>query len=189
MTLSVAHAAKPAPLRTGLVSSASVGARSSSLLMHRGVVTYEIANGFELFLPGYNSNYRAEISLMHYKDIKVHRGDYFELQTKVKLFDFKTPLSSARLEPNLVYTTGLGNSRHNNYAYGAGGEAGDLTYHSLGIWVAIPEVVDRFYPNLQLTYFETASSQRNGVFAKDRNHGILFSFIASFSVLDWWKKP
>lgn len=151
--------------------------------------TYEIANGFELFLPGYNSNYRAEISLMHYKDIKVHRGDYFELQTKVKLFDFNTPLSSARLEPNLVYTTGLGNSRHNNYAYGAGGDAGDLTFHSIGIWVAIPEVVDRFYPNLQLTYFETASSQRNGVFAKDRSHGILFSFIASFSVLDWWRKP
>lgn len=252
---SMVFAEKPKPLRTGLLSTASVGARMSSLLTHRGVVTYddfqvspflvlifldekveylgdsigfrdfiagdylrfrtrlqyvsdtpflpsnkniedkgtdredtyEWANGFELFLPGYNKNYRAELSLMHYKDIKAHRGEFFEFQGKVKLFDFTTPLSKARLEPNFVYTTGFGDRRHNDYAYGPGEGAGGPTYRSYGLWLAIPEVVDRYYPNVQLTYFETANAQRDGVFAKERDKGVLFSFIASFSVLDWWK--
>lgn len=255
-TTTVALADKPRPLRKGLLSTASVGARVSSLMTHRGVVTYddfqispflvfiffdekveylgdsigfrdfiagdylrfrtrlqyvsdtpffpsnkniekkgtdredtyEWVNGLELFLPGYNKNYLAELSLMHYKDIKEHRGEFIEFQGKVKLFDFKTSLSRARLEPNFVYTTGIGDKRHNNYAYGPGEGSSGQTYHSYGLWLAIPEVVDRYYPNVQLTYFETSKSQRNGVFAKDRDKGILFSFIASFSVLDWWKK-
>jgi|GEM_PF-2533338 len=250
-----ALAAKPQPLRKGLLSTASVGARYSSLMQHRGVVTYddfqvspflvliffdekveflgdslgfrdfiagdylrfrtriqyvsdtpflprnenienngtnredtyEWVNGLELFVPGYGKNYRAELSLMHYKDVKAHRGEFFEFQGKIKLFDFKTSLSGARLEPNFVYTTGIGDKRHNDYAYGPGEGASGQTYHSYGLWLAIPEVVDRYYPNVQLTYFETSSSQRDGVFAKDRDQGVLFSFIASFSVLDWWK--
>lgn len=150
--------------------------------------TYEWANGLELFLPGYGKNYRTELSLTHYKDVKAHRGEFFEFQGKIKLFDFKTSLSKARLEPNFVYTTGIGDKRHNAYTYGTGGGAGGQTYHSYGLWLAIPEAVDRYYPNVQLTYFETSSSQSDGVFAKDRDKGVLFSFIASFSLLDWWKK-
>lgn len=252
----LAWAAKPEPLRKGFLSTASLGARSSSLLTHRGVVTYddfqispflvliffdekveylgdsigfrdfvagdylrfrtrfqyvsdtpffprnknieakgtdrkdtyEWANGLELFVPGYGKNYIAELSLTHFKDVKIHRGEFIEFQSKVKLFDFKTALSKARLEPNFVYTTGWGDRRHNEYAYGSRKGSGSASYRSYGLWVAIPEVVDRYYPNLQLTYFETSKSQRDGVFAKNRDHGILFSFIASFSVLDWWKK-
>ena len=248
-------AKSPEPLRTGLVSTASLGVVASSLMNHRGVVTYddfqvspflvfiffdekveflgnsigfrdyiagdflrfrtrlqyvsdtpyiprnktieargtqredtyEVANGLEFFFPGYNSEYLSEISLMHYKDIKIHRGDYLELQAKIKLFDFKTGLSKAKLEPNLVITTGWGNARHNRYAYGTSNTNGE-TYRSYGLWIAIPEVVDRFYPNMQLTYFETASNQRQGDFARNRDHGVLFSFIASVSVLDWWRK-
>lgn len=256
LSTTLVAAAKPKPLRQGTLSTASIGARYSSLMSHRGVVTYddfqvspflvliffdekveflgdslgfrdfiagdylrfrtrvhyvsdtpflprneniedkgtnredtyEWANGFELFLPGYNKNYVAELSLMHYKDIKVHRGEFFEFQGKVKLFDFKTPFSKAKLEPNFVFTTGYGNRRHNSYAYGPGGEDTGRTYQSFGLWVAIPEVVDRYYPNVQLTYFETSSAQSDGALARGRDHGVLFSFIASVSVLDWWRK-
>lgn len=253
---SFAWAAKPQPLRKGILSTASIGARSSSLLTHRGVITYddfqvspflvliffdekveylgdsigfrdfiagdylrfrtrlqyvsdtpflprnknieargtnredtyEWSNGLELFVPGYGKNYLAELSLMHFKDIKIHRGEFIEFQSKIKLFDFKTGFSKARLEPNFVYTTGWGDRRHNDYAYGSKKSTGSNTYNSYGLWVAIPEVVDRYYPNLQLTYFETSKSHRDGSFAKKRDQGVLFSFIASFSVLDWWKK-
>lgn len=251
-----AWAAKPQPLRKGVLSTASLGVTAANLMTHRGVVTYddfqispflvliffdekveflgnslgfrdfiagdylrfrtrvhyisdtpflprneniedrgtnredtyEWANGLELFLPGYNKNYVAELSLMHYKDIKVHRGEFIEAQAKVKLFDFRLPISKATLQPNFIYTTGWGDRRHNSYAYGPGDSANGPTYRSYGIWLAIPEVVDRYYPNMQLTYFETIGNHRNRTFSQGRDHGVMFSFIASFSVLDWWNK-
>ncbi len=143
--------------------------------------TYEFTNSVEFFFPGYNSDYVAELDLSHAKDLNQHHGNYFEAQGKIKLFSYKT------LEPNLVVTAGIGDKAHNQYFYGPDDDASGLNNASYGVWIALPEEADRFYPIIQLKHFTTLGDHRQAAFAKKRSDGILFSFIATFGVLDLWR--
>jgi hypothetical protein len=147
--------------------------------------SYEWTNRAELFLPGYNDNYRAEIDLSHSYDFTSHHGQYVEATVKTRLLRF-TPLSDGPLlEPNFVAALGWGNGRHNAYFYGPTANQAGFNNFSLGLWLALPNDADRFYPIVQLTYFRTIGDQnRSASFASGRSQGLLFSFIATYGVLE-----
>lgn len=145
--------------------------------------TYEWSSQAELFLPGYNSNYALEVDLSYAKDIATHHGNYFELQSKIKLFDFRLPRVGTKIEPNLYASAGWGDSNHNLYFYGPAAGVSGFNNLSYGIWFALPEEADRYYPIIQIKHFETIGRFRQGQFAEGRSDGWLFSFIATAGIL------
>lgn len=144
--------------------------------------TYEWSTSAELFLPGYNSNYKSEIDLEFSKDIATHHGHYVDLQAKLKLFAARLPLLGSLIEPNLFASAGVGDLAHNQYFYGPSASAG-LNNDAYGLWFAFPEEADRYYPVVQIRHFEVLET-RNAEFARGRNEGWLFSFIATNGFLE-----
>ncbi len=143
--------------------------------------TFEWNNSLEFFLPGYNSNYRAELDLIWAHDMQVHFGDYLEILLKVKLFDFTW---WTLIEPNIFASLGWGNKRHNSYFYGPDDEQTGINNFSVGLWFAFPNEADRFYPIFQIRHFETLWGHRNKEYSRGRGDGWLVSFIATFDFLD-----
>lgn len=147
--------------------------------------TYEWRNRAEFFLPGYNDNYLAEFDLGLAKDLSRHWGHYVDLQSKIKIFRFHMPGLDTDIEPNLFASIGWGDAAHNRYFYGPGAGQDGLNNSSLGLWFAFPEESDRFYPIVQLIHFQTLGHKnRNADFAKNRDEGWLFSFIATFGAYE-----
>jgi hypothetical protein len=146
--------------------------------------TYEWSNRAEFFIPSYDGNYMAEIDVGFSKDISVHNGQYLDLQTKIKLFNFRLPYSSTLIEPNFQTKIGWGDSNHNKYFYGPSADSAGFNNLSYGLWFALPEEADRFYPIIQITHFEVLGQNKNAEFAVDRNSGWLFSFIATYGLFD-----
>lgn len=146
--------------------------------------SYEWSNRAELFLPGYNDRYWGELDIGFAKDLSTHHGTYIDLQAKLKLFDFRVPGLKTKVEPNFSTSVGWGDSAHNQYLYGPSANEGSLNNFSAGLWLAFPEEADRFYPVIQLTHFEVLGQNRNAEFATGNNEGWLFSFIATYGVLE-----
>lgn len=146
--------------------------------------TYEWSNGLEFFFPGYNDNYQAEIDLTYSKDVGQHHGNYFELQSKTKLFSLSLEKWQLQLEPNFVFTVGVGDRAHNQYFYGPNDEALGINNISYGFWVAFPKEADRAFPILQLTRFSVIGDHRTAAYADQRNEGFLLSFLATYGFLD-----
>ena len=145
--------------------------------------TKEWVNQLEFFLPGYNENYQAEIDLSWAKDIAVHYGSYFELQSKIKLFDFKLPRADLLIEPNLYFSMGWGDERHNKYLYGPSANKSEITNFSYGVWFAFPDEADRFYPIVQVKHFSLVGKAKSAEYLQDTS-GVLISFIATYGVLE-----
>lgn len=143
--------------------------------------TYEWANSLEVFIPGYNDKYRAEIDLTFAKDISIHHGHYLELQSKLKLFDFSSPFGKVNIEPNIFASVGWGDHAHNLYFYGSGAPAG-VNNVAYGLWFAFPEKADRYYPIVQFRRFQTVGKNSRAAFANGPDEGWLVSFIASVSL-------
>ena len=141
--------------------------------------SFEWSTQAEFFFPGYNANYFWEIDLIYAKDLVAHNGNYIEIQSKIKLFDFQLPVLNTKIEPNLFSSVGWGDSAHNQYFYGPSIKSSGFNNVSYGFWFAFPEEADRFYPIVQIKHFETIGDYRNSDFAKDKNEGWLFSFIAT----------
>lgn len=146
--------------------------------------SYEWSNGVEIFLPGYNKDYGAELDFSYNKDISAHQGNYLELQSKFKIFSFEAPLLQTRVEPNFYTSLGWGDSRHNKYFYGPSAGNSGLNNFSYGLWFAFPEESDRFYPIIQIKHFQVLGDKRNAEFSLGRDKGWLVSFIASYGVLE-----
>lgn len=144
--------------------------------------TYEWSSTAEFFFPGYSDHYLAEIDFTYAKDIAQSYGNYLEIQAKAKLFDFK--IAGTKLEPNFFSSVGWGDSAHNRYFYGPSADSAGLNNLAYGIWIALPEEADRFYPIIQIRRFQTLGEFRNAEFAKGRNEGFLLSFIATYGVLE-----
>jgi hypothetical protein len=143
--------------------------------------TTEWTNTVEFFVPGYGASYLAEIDLNYSIDLSEHEGHSWEIATKVKLFDFK--FKNNTLEPNLYVTYGGGDSKHNEYFYGTTNKSG-ATNLSAGLWLNLPDKVDRYYPTVQLVYFTALDDFKKGTFSEGRSEGVLFSFISALKVLD-----
>ena len=144
--------------------------------------TYEWSNSAEIFLPGYDNNYRAEIDITESKDISVTHGNELEILTKVKILAFH--LFGTTIEPNVTANVGWGDAPMNQYLYGPSAGPTGINTLSYGLWLALPEMADRFYPIVQLTHFETlGDANKNAEYAAGRNQGVLFSFIASVNLL------
>lgn len=143
--------------------------------------TTEWTNTFEFFVPGYNDQYIAEIDLNYSIDLSEHEGHSWEVATKVKLFDFN--FRNNNLEPNLYVTYGGGDSKHNEFFYGTTNKSG-ATNMSAGLWLNLPDRVDRYYPTVQLVYFTALDEFKKGSFSQGRSEGVLFSFISALKVLD-----
>lgn len=147
--------------------------------------SYEWSTRAELFLPAYDDHYAAEIDFAYAKDISQHHGNYFELQTKLKLYRARLPGVGSLIEPNLVTTVGWGDGAHNRYFYGEGANQPGFNSFSYGLWFAFPEEADRYYPIVQITHFEVlGDSRRNASFARGRDQGWLVSFIATVGLLE-----
>lgn len=146
--------------------------------------TYEWSNRAEFFLPGYNESYFAEVDLGFAKDLSAHHGYYLDLQAKVKLFEFRIPRSEIKIEPNFYTSIGWGDAAHNQYFYGPSASASGFNNLSYGLWFAFIEEADRFYPIVQITHFQVLGGNKNAEFAINKNEGWLFSFIATYGVLE-----
>ena len=146
--------------------------------------TYEWSNHLEFFLPGYNDNYWGEIDLTYAKDISAHQGNYFEILSKFKLFTFVVPKIEIKIEPNLFASLGWGDGLHNRYFYGPSAYNSGLNNLSYGLWFAFPDESDRYFPIIQLKHFQTLGINKNADYARDYNEGWLFSFIATYGVLE-----
>jgi len=144
--------------------------------------TYEWSQSLEIFLPGYNKNYQSEIDLTFSKDLSQHHGHYVEVLGKLKLGSFR--ILETELEPNLFSSLGWGDRLHNQYFYGDDIKASGINNWSKGLWIALPEEADRFYPIIQLNHFQTIGSFHKGRYAQGRSQGLLISFIATLGLLD-----
>ena len=143
--------------------------------------TYEWSNSIEIFLPGYDENYMSEIDLSYSKDISIHHGNYLNLQSKIKLFDFE--YLQTKIEPNLYAAIGWGDSPHNQYFYGPSAASSGFNNFSYGLWLSFPKEADRFYPIILIKHFQTLGSFSNAEFAIGRNEGWVISLIASYGVI------
>lgn len=134
--------------------------------------TYEWVNRLEFFIPAYNENYIAEIDLAIHKDLKAHHGLYTELMGKLKLFTFEnTFLKESTVEPNLYFSLGHGDKRHNEYFYGATNSDGvnNLAY---GLWFNFLDLADRNNPALIIKHFEVLGDKnKNAPLARNHNKG------------------
>jgi hypothetical protein len=147
--------------------------------------TYEWNSRIELFLPGYNGHYSGEIDFGYAKDISAHHGNYFDVQSKVKLFRYRLPFAGSLIEPNFYTAVGWGDSHHNQYFYGPTANESGFNNLSYGLWFAFPEDADRYYPIIQLTHFEIlGDTNKAASYANGRGEGWLFSFIATVGVLE-----
>ena len=146
--------------------------------------TYEWNSRLELFLPGYNGKYLAELDLGYSKDVSVSHGSYFELQSKIKIFDFRILPEQTLIESNIFASLGWGDSLYNQYYYGPSADSSGFNNLSYGFWFAFPKEADRYYPIIQLTHFEVLGDYKKGEFTKGRDSGLLFSFIATVGILD-----
>jgi hypothetical protein len=150
--------------------------------------TYEWANSLEIFIPGYDfsssEKHIAEIDLKFAKDLSQHHGNYFEILSKIKLWSHKSSLLKQTLEPNFVFSLGIGDSAHNKYFYGPNDQAQGLNNYSYGFWLAFPDESDRYFPIVQLMKFSVAGDHKHADFAKGRDDGILFSFILAYKTLE-----
>jgi hypothetical protein len=179
-------------LRTQLVSiSDKPRFPSKSKFKNAGVhrpSTYEWANSLEFFIPGYDFNnpkdYLAEFDLKFAKDLTQHNGNYLELIGKIKLYSHFSSLLKQTIEPNLVFSAGIGDSAHNHYFYGMDDNAHGINNISYGLWMAFPDESDRYFPIIQLMRFTVIGDHRNAQYSIGRNDGILFSFILAYKTLD-----
>ncbi|MFN3453574.1 MAG: hypothetical protein ACK41T_01345, partial [Pseudobdellovibrio sp.] len=146
--------------------------------------TFEWLNRLELFVPGYNENYAAEISLGIAKDLKAHEGYYSELMTKVKAFDFRfRPIKNTLIEPNIFLALGAGDKKHNEYFYGAKDSSG-VNNIAYGVWVNFPELADRNNSIIQIRRFEVLGDKnKNGLYAKNRSSGWAITFVGTVNLL------
>jgi hypothetical protein len=156
---------------------------SAKIVSSNRTDTYEWSNRAEIFLPGYNDDYNSEIDFEVAKDLSTHHGTYLELTGKVKLFEGRLPKFDVKVEPNFFASVGWGDLSHNQYFYGSGAADGfnNLSY---GLWIALPEEADRFYPIVQLTRFQVLGNNRNATLAVANNEGWLFSVIATMGLLE-----
>lgn len=144
--------------------------------------TIEWSNRAEFFIPGYDDNYFAEFDIGFAKDLSAHRGQYFDIQAKVKLLRFRIPFAETLIEPNFYSSIGWGDSAHNKYFYGPSQGSFGPNNFSYGLWLAFPEESDRFYPIVQIKQFQTLGPYDRGEYAKSGYSGWLFSFIATVGV-------
>lgn len=147
--------------------------------------TYEWSNRVELYLPGYNKDYHSSFAFDYRKDLGEHYGNYFEIEYRIKLFDYTLPRPNYYLEPNFFITTGWGDQRHNQYLYGPSANQDEFNNFSYGVVVSFPKETDRFYPIIMLRHFEALGKSRKAEYARD-SEGWLFSFIASYNVLNFF---
>ena len=134
----------------------------------------------ESFLGGNDENYIAEFDLSYAKDISAHWGDYLELLFKFKLETYKLEKYKLTLEPNFYASVGWGTSSHNQYFYGPSASQDNINNYAYGIWLAIPNRADRYYPIVLLKKFGVIGSQNSqSEYAKNHNDGVSLSFIYS----------
>lgn len=104
--------------------------------------TFEWNNSLEIFFPGYDFNdsksHFLEVDLKFSKDISKNHGNYFEILNKVKLGAYHSTFLKQIIEPNFVFSAGLGDSDSNQYYYGANDYTHGLTNISYGFWMAFP---------------------------------------------------
>ncbi len=145
--------------------------------------TQEVSAGLEFFLPGYNSNYQAEIDITYAKDIVAHKGNYLELTTKYKLTDFN--LFNTHMEPNFIFKFGWGDEKHNAYFYGPSDHSAGLNHFAYGFWLAFPEEADRYFPILQIMKITLLGDERRHAdYVKDQQDQYFLSFIATVGLLE-----
>lgn len=146
--------------------------------------TYEWNNSIEMFFPGYNENYIAEVDLSHSKDFVRHHGNFLELTGKLRLGSAR--ILTKKLEPNLAASIGWGDAAHNQFLYGPSDKEGFSTL-SYGIWFAFPEDADRKFPIIQFTRFMVLGDHRNAEYARGRDEGYLISLIGSYDFLKFFR--
>ncbi len=142
----------------------------------------EVFTRLEVLLPNY-FQYRTEIDLRIAHSIQGHIGNFVELASKTKLFDFELrdlPL----IEVDFVASVGTGDLAYNKYYYGPDAQAGG-GYYDVGITATLPHNIDRYYPGFQFRRFETIGNNRYGEYVRDgKNSGWYFTFSVGIELLN-----
>jgi len=106
--------------------------------------TLEWMTRLELFLPSFATPW-VQFDLAYARELKEHRGSYFELTGRATLARLFPEKGKARFEPQLFVTLGFGDTGHNDFWYGAGAGSG-FTHVEYGIAVVAPARIDRHFP-------------------------------------------
>lgn len=137
---------------------------------HRNDST-EWINRLEFNFLGYSNHYIGQLAFEFGHDLFTHHGDYFDLETKIKLFKYKF------LEPDLFASLGFGDLKNNQYYYGKNANRFGTNNFEIGLNILVPEEVDRYYSVAQIHYFEVLNqTNKNADFSKNNNHGFQITF-------------
>ncbi|MCT4641664.1 MAG: hypothetical protein N4A33_05150 [Bacteriovoracaceae bacterium] len=100
------------------------------------------------------------------KDIKAHKGQYYELKGRYDFLDFSKEKKMVNI--GLFTAIGYANHLHNRYLYGANTKGfNNIEY---GISMTSPKAIDNFWPVVKLTRFELLNRNiRKGSFVQERD--------------------
>ena len=147
-------------------------------LPNRPIAT-EVFSRLEILLPNY-LQYKAELDFRFSHSIQGFIGNYLELGSRIKLFEFELP-SLPPIEIDFISTLGVGDDNYNKYFYGPDSSTSTTNnrtgFYEVGLIGTLPTSIDRYYPGLQIKYFEVIGPNKNAMYIKDgKNRGIYFTF-------------
>ncbi len=125
---------------------------------------------FDLFLEYLFPN-ESFLRLNVSQDLIAHKGHYLELRGRLALFDWlKNPGEKALIQPGLFFAAGYGDSKHNEYFYGAGANTSSFNNIEYGLSVTSPKVIDLFWPTFTISRFNLlGENNKNGSYVQEKN--------------------
>lgn len=113
------------------------------------------------------------------KDMVEHNGSFIDIHIRYSFFENKIGKRNLIFKTNVFYESGYGDDKHNEYLYGKF-ESG-ITYQSYGVNFSTPEVIDSFWPVIQIERFELLNSVRDGIFVNEKS-GYKFSALMALKI-------
>lgn len=117
--------------------------------------------------------------IIYSKDIVEHNGAFIDTHIRYALFENKIGKKNLNLKTNIFFEAGYGDHKHNEYLYG--NDESGVTYQSYGINLSTPEVIDSFWPVIQIEHFELLNSAIDGIYV-DEKSGYKFSALMAFKI-------
>lgn len=104
-------------------------------------------NELNLFFQ-YDFTKSSYARIQYSKDLKAHKGNYFEFEGRIDFFNN----DKGFLNPGLFASIGHGDDKHNEYLYGLGAN-GSVSNYEYGFSIVSPRAIESFWPTLKITRF------------------------------------
>lgn len=146
--------------------------------------TLEWVNALEFFVPDYFDNiFSAKLS--YAQDFDEHKGAYLQFRPQLTLASLWVERGLAWIEPQLFFSIGYGNNRHNQFWYGttaAGASA--ITDISYGISVLSPLKFDRYFATFEWMRYRVVNGfLAQGALLENQRQGFRASLQIGLNIL------